>query len=410
MRLTRIIIPALLVLLIIDLYVIRNIFLYHSLGEIQFNVSYVVSVFAVISLLIILGLFYTGMNFQHMRDPHMYTRVMWIMGLFLMTFLPKLVFSISGIVSDLLLLISRFTSAPETYTKARSLILTVGIILGGLLFLSIAMGMIRGRFHVKVHRYSLRIKNLPRGLEGLKMIHMSDLHLSSLYYHRDHLKKWVTRINAMKPDLFLFSGDMVNNFAEELEPFISILNKISPRMGKFAVLGNHDYGKYHQWNSPEKELENLEMVKENIRKAGFDLLLNEHRMLSRSEARFSIIGVENYGKPPFPQVGDLEKATTGLNGSVFNILLSHDPFHWEQKVRYLDDIHLTLSGHTHGMQFGFEIGKLRWSPSRWQYRHWAGLYNENGKYLNVNRGFGTIGFPGRVGIRPEVTEITLVSF
>jgi predicted MPP superfamily phosphohydrolase len=214
-------------------------------------------------------------------------------------------------------------------------------------------------------------------------------------------------VNTLEPDLICFTGDMVHNFSEELDPFVDILKQLEAPLGKYAVLGNHDYGAYFNWESTEEEAANLERVKSQIRASGFDLLLNENRTLSLNGSSLSLIGVENWGKPPFPQLGDLEHALEGVNPDHVKILLSHDPSHWDLQVREKEDIALTLSGHTHGMQFGIEIGNFRWSPSKWTYKQWAGLYGENGQQLYVNRGLGYTGFPGRVGIRPEITLLTL---
>ena len=207
--------------------------------------------------------------------------------------------------------------------------------------------------------------------------------------------------------MMCFTGDLVHNFSEEVDPFTGILNELEAPMGKYAVLGNHDYGVYFKWDSKDKEDANLERVKAQYRASGFDLLLNEHRTIGLNGDSLEIIGVENWGKPPFPQKGELEKAMSGVDPDRIKILLSHDPSHWDLQVSNREDIHLTLSGHTHGMQFGLEIGKFRWSPSKWAYRQWAGLYHKNGQQLYVNRGLGYTGFPGRVGIRPEITLLTL---
>jgi len=214
-------------------------------------------------------------------------------------------------------------------------------------------------------------------------------------------------VNNLEPDLIMFTGDMVNNFPEEVGPFKDILNELQAPLGKFAILGNHDYGDYYPWNSESEKAENLNLVKQQIRAAGFDLLTDEHRTVSIDGEIINIVGVENRGKPPIKQYGDLQKAKKGLNHAAVNILLSHDPYHWEEEIREKEAFDLTLSGHTHGMQFGLEIGKFRWSLSRLQYKHWGGLFKENGKYLYVNRGIGYTGFPGRVGIRPEITLLTL---
>jgi hypothetical protein len=248
---------------------------------------------------------------------------------------------------------------------------------------------------------------LPEAFEGLRIVQVSDLHLGGFYHHRTHIAHVVDQINGLEPGLLLFTGDMVHNFAEEVTPFVEILNRLEAPLGKFAILGNHDYGHYYRWESEDAERQNLELVKNQIRACGFDLLLNEHRRIRRNGSAIELIGVENWGKPPFPQLGDLEEAMKGTRPEMIKILLSHDPSHWDQRVRGKEPVILTLAGHTHGMQFGIEWGRFKWSPSKWTYRHWAGLYRENGQYLYVNRGLGFTGYPGRVGIRPEITLLTL---
>jgi predicted MPP superfamily phosphohydrolase len=267
--------------------------------------------------------------------------------------------------------------------------------------------MARGRTHVKVFEESISIASLPESFKGLRIVQLSDIHLAGFYHHPGHIRRVVDRVNQLEPDLICFTGDMVHNFSEEVDPFVDILKHLEAPLGKYAILGNHDYGTYFNWESKDEENANLERVKRQIRACGFDLLLNENRTISLNGSSLSIIGVENWGKPPFPQLGNLEQALQGVHPDHVRILLSHDPSHWDLRVRDRVDIDLTLSGHTHGMQFGIEIGNFRWSPSRWTYRHWAGLYGENGQQLYVNRGLGFTGFPGRVGIRPEITLITL---
>jgi predicted MPP superfamily phosphohydrolase len=283
----------------------------------------------------------------------------------------------------------------------------VGAVAGIFLFFSFGMGMIRGRTNVKVFRENIAISGLPESFHGLKVVQLSDIHLAGFFNHPDHIRKVVEKVNQLEPDLILFTGDLVHNFSEELDPFVDILNQLDAPLGKFAVLGNHDYGHYYEWPSKAEEAANLDRVKSQFRASGFDLLLNEYRTISLNGHSLQIIGVENWGKPPFPQYGNLGEALEGSNPDLVKILLSHDPSHWNLRVREQEDIELTLSGHTHGMQLGLEIGNFRWSPSSWTYKHWAGLYRENDQYLYVNRGLGYTGFPGRVGIRPEITFITL---
>jgi len=358
-----------------------------------------------ITLLMFLALIRAGTQFQHLRDPSRFFGVMLIMGIFMMLYLPKLLFNLSQLLGDIsMAVMSLFRKDAADF---RSWFLIPGAALGLLIFMGFGWGMARGRTHLKISRESIEIHRLPESFHGLRVVQLSDIHLAGFYKHPEYIRKVVKQVNQLEPDLILFTGDMVHNFAEETHPFVDILNGLKAPLGKFAVLGNHDYGAYFQWKSKEEEFANLEQVKEQIRACGFDLLLNECRTLSLNAHSLEIVGVENWGKPPFPQYGDLSRALEGSNPDLVRILLSHDPSHWDLQVRGKEDIDLTLSGHTHAMQFGFEIGTFRWSPSRWTYKHWAGLYRENGQYLYVNRGLGYTGFPGRVGIRPEITLLTL---
>jgi len=353
----------------------------------------------------LLTLLLTGSRFQQLHDPSQFFGIMLIMGIFLMIYVPKLLFNATQLLGDLSLLITGIFHHNGAILK--KWIMIPGVILGLLTFIAFGMGMARGRTNVKVFRETVKIAYLPDSFDGLKIVQLSDIHLAGFYNQSGYIRKVVTMVNKLEPDLICFTGDMVHNFSEEVDPFIDILRDLSAPLGKVAILGNHDYGAYFSWNSKEEEAANLERVKAQIRASGFDLLLNEHRTISLNGDSMAIIGVENWGKPPFPQMGDLSKAMSDVNPDHIKILLSHDPSHWDLRVREKEDIDLTLSGHTHGMQFGIEIGKFRWSPSKWTYRHWAGLYEENGQQLYVNRGLGYTGFPGRVGIWPEITLLTL---
>jgi predicted MPP superfamily phosphohydrolase len=351
------------------------------------------------------ALIWAGFQFRHMRDPARSFGIMLIMGLFLMLYVPKMLFNTAQLLGDGIQLLARLLSFKGG--SIQRIILWTGAGTGLLLFTAFGMGILRGRTHVKVFRESIVLEGLPESFIGIKIVQISDLHLAGFYHQRDHIKKVVSRINQMEPDLILFTGDMVHNFSEEVDPFIGILGELEASIGKYAVLGNHDYGHYFNWESQEAERANLERVKAQIRAAGFDLLLNEFRTIRLNGETIELVGVENWGKPPFPQQGDLAAALVGTRPDQVKILMSHDPSHWDLQVEGKVPVQLTLSGHTHGMQFGLEIGRFRWSPSRWTYKHWGGLYQQNGQYLYVNRGLGFTGFPGRVGIRPEITLITL---
>lgn len=285
-------------------------------------------------------------------------------------------------------------------------VLALGI--AALPFGALLYGMYRGKYNFKVLKYNLEFDDLPDGFDGYQITQISDVHSGS-FDNKEKIEYAIDLINEQKSDVLFFTGDMVNNKAEEMKPWASIFSKLEAKDGKFSILGNHDYGDYVDWNSPEEKAQNLEDLKQLQKEIGFDLLLNDSRYLERNGDRLALIGVENWGKGGFKKAGDLTKAKANISKEDFKILLSHDPSHWEQQV-IADEyqFHLTLSGHTHGMQFGIEIpGWIKWSPVKWRYKYWAGIYEEKGQFINVNRGFGFLGYPGRVGIWPEITVITL---
>ncbi|MBN1650898.1 MAG: metallophosphoesterase, partial [Bacteroidales bacterium] len=254
----------------------------------------------------------------------------------------------------------------------------------------------------------LKIKNLPFDLNGFRIVQISDFHLGT-WVSKEPLIRAVEEINALKPDLIFFTGDLVNNITEEAFPFFDELAEMKAKNGIYTVLGNHDYGKYHHWESKEEEEANFDELITFYDNLNWKLLRNAHEVIHLNDADLVIAGVENWSiNPRFPQLGDLDKAMHGVPDSCVKILLSHDPTHWEAEVlKHNQHIDLTLSGHTHGFQVGIETSFFRWSPAQYLYKHWAGLYAENDRYLYVNRGIGAIGFPGRIGIRPEITLIEL---
>ncbi|RNC88433.1 MAG: metallophosphoesterase [Winogradskyella sp.] len=290
----------------------------------------------------------------------------------------------------------------------RTFISQVALGIAAIPFASILYGMYKGKYNFKVLKYTLHFDDLPNAFDGYKLTQISDIHSGS-FDNIDKVKYAVDLINEQASDVILFTGDIVNNKATELEPYVSIFNKLKAKDGLFSVLGNHDYGDYVRWPSDEAKTQNLEDLKQLQKDIGFDLLLNDNRFIEKNGERIALVGVENWGKGGFKKAGDLKKASENVDKDDFKILLSHDPSHWDEQV-VSDDYHyhLTLSGHTHGMQFGIEIpGWFKWSPVKWRYKHWAGIYEQLGQYINVNRGFGYLAFPGRVGIWPEVTVIEL---
>ena len=275
-------------------------------------------------------------------------------------------------------------------------------------FGALLYGMFKGKYNFKVLKYSLEFDDLPDAFDGYRITQISDIHSGS-FDNRKMIEYGVSLINDQKSDAILFTGDMVNNKTEEMKPWADLFASLEAKDGKFSVLGNHDYGDYVPWETEALKEQNLQDLKDLQKEMGFDLLLNEHRYLHKGADKIALIGVENWGKGGFKKAGDLQKAVSEIDISDFKILMSHDPSHWELEVVPDEKhFHLTLSGHTHGMQFGIEIpGWIKWSPVKWRYKHWAGIYKEKEQFINVNRGFGFLGYPGRVGIWPEITVITL---
>lgn len=267
-------------------------------------------------------------------------------------------------------------------------------------------GMIRGKYAYRVIRHTLEFDDLPEAFDGFTITQISDVHAGS-FNNPKAVAKGIELIREQHSDLFVFTGDLVNNKASEILPWVPLFSSIKAPYGQFSILGNHDYGDYVKWESPANKVANLDQLKALHKQLGYRLLLDEHVEITKDGQRIILAGVENWGLG-FGERGDLRKALLGVNAADFKVLLSHDPTHWEAQVKTNPTkIHLTLAGHTHGMQFGLEAFGIKWSPVKYRYAHWAGIKEENGRYLNINRGFGFIGFSGRVGIWPEITVITL---
>lgn len=290
----------------------------------------------------------------------------------------------------------------------RKFISALALGLAALPFGALLYGMFQGKYRYKVLKYELSFEDLPEAFDGYKITQISDIHSGS-FDNATKIQYGIDLINQQASDAIFFTGDMVNNKASEMEPWKEMFGSLQAADGKFSVLGNHDYGDYVAWNSEAEKEANLNRLKSIQKEMGFDLILNEHRYLEKDGQRLALVGVENWGQGGFKKAGDLNKAISGVGSEDFKILLSHDPSHWEFQVKdHPQHFHLTLSGHTHGMQFGIEIpGWIKWSPVKWRYTYWAGIYESMGQYINVNRGFGFLGYPGRVGIWPEITVITL---
>ena len=275
-------------------------------------------------------------------------------------------------------------------------------------FASIVYGIFKGKYNYKVISHTLYFDDLPNAFDGFKITHITDIHSGSLE-DTEKVEYAIDLINQQETEIILFTGDIVNTKAEEMNPWIETFKRIKiPEFSKYSVLGNHDYGEYVEWSSKTEKEANFNAIKQIHEKIDFKLLLNESVYLEKDNEKLALIGVENWGHN-FKQAGDLDKASKLTDKSDFKILMSHDPSHWEYQVKeHAHNYQVTLSGHTHGLQFGIEIpGYFKWSPAQFIYKQWAGLYKEFGRYINVNRGFGFHGYSARVGIWPEITVITL---
>ena len=299
------------------------------------------------------------------------------------------------------------TNAPRIPSR-RKFVSTLGWGLAAIPFASILYSIFKGKYNYKVWKYTLYFDNLPKAFDGYRITQISDIHCGS-FDNYEKIRYGVELINSQKSDVILFTGDLVNNLANEVHNWKSLFATLQASDGVFSIMGNHDYGDYSSWETPEAKQQNLEHLFQLQKQMGWQLLLNEHCYLERNGEKIALIGVENWGHGRFSKYGDLNKAMEGVNTEDFKILMSHDPTHWQEVVLPENkDVQLTLSGHTHGMQCGIEIpGWLKWSPSQYIYKYWGGMYEEDGKYLNVNRGFGYHAFPGRLGVWPEITVIEL---
>jgi len=419
-------------MLLLDLYVFQAVkLLTHGAGSKTksiIHISYwIVSVLAVV-ILIILPYLQFAQQHRLLRN----TLFAIIVGLFFSKIIASVFFLVDDLRRGIQWLVGKiFFSNTEGETMeqgvriSRSVFLSwAGMIVGGGLFSSLIYGF-SNKYRYRIHRMKMAFDNLPGGFKGMKIVQISDIHSGS-FTNKHAVMKGVEMVLNEKPDLILFTGDLVNNVADEMDDYMDVFNRIKAPMGVYSILGNHDYGDYFAWpdkndehRRKEKEagkhlltplqLANLEKLKNIQSELGWKLLLDENVVLERNGSKMALIGVQNWSaKARFPKYGDLKKAYEGSEGYPFKILMSHDPSHWDGQVKpQYPNIDLMLAGHTHGMQFGVEIPGFKWSPVQYVYKEWAGLYEEGKQKLYVNRGYGFIGYPGRVGILPEITVIEL---
>ena len=385
--------------------IIEGIFFSLALKYFKIN-KYFLIVIACLSLFSYLFFSYEILNYSRAEGPkHSFY---WAIGILVLHFFPKLIALLFWFVSIILVLLPTNIIKVGDNTGRKAFLGKLGLAVAAIPFSTILYGIFKGKYNFKVITEQLTFTDLPDEFDGLKILQISDLHSGS-FDNPDKIQYAVDLINEQDFDLCLFTGDIVNTKAEEFIPWIDTFKGIKKStFGKYSVLGNHDYGEYIHWNSKEEKEANFQAIKNLHKEIDFKLLNNEHVLLTKGNDSIAVVGVENWGEK-FKKAGDLNKASEGLNTDQFKVLMSHDPSHWEYEVKDSPgNFQLTLSGHTHGFQFGIEIpGFLKWSPAKYLYKQWAGLYEHSNRYVYVNRGFGFHAFPGRVGVWPEITVLEL---
>jgi len=393
----------------IVLYILIDIYAFQAIKTISKN-HFIHGVYVLSSVAILVFFMYAITSPDARTNPKM----MYVYGLFLALFVPKIIAVVVMFGEDVIrVFVGVFYkigggSDASFMPSRRKFVSTVALGVAAIPFAALLYGMIKGKYNYKVLQYTLEFEDLPSSFDGYTLTQISDIHSGS-FDNPEKVKYAVDLVNKQQSDLILFTGDLVNNVAQEMDAWKDTFATLKAKDGVYSVLGNHDYGDYVSWESAEKKQENLQALIALQKDMGWDVLLNESRTIKKNQQAIKLVGVENWGEGGFKKAGDLEKACADVSTQDFTILMSHDPSHWQSRVKeHPKNIQLTLSGHTHGMQFGIEIpGWFKWSPVKYRYQNWAGIYKEFGRYINVNRGFGYLGYPGRVGIWPEVTVITL---
>ena len=396
-------------IILLAVFFIIEIYVYQAIRNITTN-NYIRIGYWVFTLLAYGIILYWILTFNKASRDHQQIQLM--VSAMMIFVLPKLLSVIFLLIGDFTRFIEfgfkYFTAKENYFPERRKFISTTALAAAGIFSALAIDGIIFGKYRHTVRKVKLRFKNLPENFKGYKIVQISDVHSGS-FFNPQKLQKAIDLINEQDADVVLFTGDMVNNYADEFKPFIPLFKSIKAKDGKFSILGNHDYGDYGAWNSREEKAQNIPTLKNYQAEAGFKLLRNENIALEKNGEKIYLLGVENWGIKPFPQYGDLDKALKGVPEDAIKVLMSHDPTHFDEVVKkHKTNVHLTLSGHTHGMQFGLDLKNIKWSPVKFKYKKWADLYESEGKYLYVNRGFGVIAYPGRVGINPEITVIELV--
>lgn len=397
-------------IILIGIYVLIDLYAFQVFRSLVKN-NWIYWGGGILSLMVLVNLIYRF--YTHDDTPESDTLRGYAIGIFLAVFIPKLLVVAFMFFEDIARifvgLYYKISNPSESFfiPSRRKFVGILTLSAATIPFASLLYGMSRGKYNYQVLQYDLEFDDLPENFDGFQITHISDIHCGS-FDNKEKVNYGIDLINQQHSDVILFTGDLVNDKSDEIARWKDDFAKLRAKDGVFSILGNHDYGDYVNWPSSLDKKNNLERLKQIQAEMGWKLLCNESVFIEKEGSRIALVGVENWGEG-FKKEGDLDKAVQGVPTDIFKIVMSHDPSHWKSKIR--DDkrqFALTLSGHTHGMQFGIEIpGWVKWSPVKYKYEHWAGIYEDNGKYINVNRGFGFIGYPGRVGIWPEISVITL---
>ena len=372
-------------------------------------------IYCLISFGIIGNFLFQALNYD--RSEGFNHAMSYSLGFFISLFIFQAIIIISLFFEDIIRipqaiysLFNQGFNGQEYFPQRRKFLSQIALIMASIPFGALMYGMYRGKYNYKVMSYEIEFDDLPNSFDGFTISHISDIHCGS-FDNYEKVKYGIELINKQKSDVIMFTGDIVNNISAELDTWKDLFSELTAKHGVYSILGNHDYGDYMQWNSDDEKIKNFENLKKIQQQMGFRLLLNENDSIINGSESIAVVGVENWGAGGFKKAGDLKKATSGLSSKEFKILLSHDPSHWNAEVTPSENYFpLTLSGHTHGMQFGIDIpGWIKWSPIKWRYPQFAGLYKKAKEYLYVNRGFGYLGYPGRIGNWPEITVIELKS-
>lgn len=355
----------------------------------------------------------TGVLLYRQIDPKILGNLrLYITTFFFVLFVGKLFATVFLMLEDIrrgvTWLVNLFPFVEEKHSTSRSdFMQKTALIAGAIPVATMSFGIISGAHDYRVRKRIVSSPNLPKAFDGIRVAQISDIHTGS-FFNKTAVAGGIDLLNKQKPDIAFFTGDLVNNKSEEAKDYLDIFKKVSAPLGVFSVMGNHDYGDYSSWTSAQAKQDDVKNLHDMHRYMGYDLLLNENRTIKIDNEEIAILGCENWGIGRFSKYGDMDKTIAGTEEKPFKLLLSHDPSHWDAQIRKeYPEIDLMLSGHTHGMQFGVEIGNFRWSPVQYRYKQWADLYTEGDQSLYVNRGYGFIGYPGRIGILPEITILEL---